>query len=280
MFRFISPETFRGEGLLGAAARYERQSCSPGNFKALLELNMQLDVLPLLPQIRTPTLLIHRKKDGIVPIDAARYMASHIPGARMVEQEEGDHFFLTGDYAAICDEIEEFVTGTRSDAPASTDRILATVMFTDIVDSTAKATHLGDGNWRKTLDAHDRIARELIDQHRGRLVKTTGDGVLATFDGPGRGIRCALAMKQALARLRLSIRAGLHIGEIEDRGSDIAGVAVHAASRVMALAGPGEVLVSRVVADLVAGSGISFAERGESELKGMPGTWRLLAASL
>lgn len=188
--------------------------------------------------------------------------------------------WIAGDYAKMCSDIEEFVTGEHSAAPVDVERILATVLFTDIVDSTTKAAAMGDASWRKALDEHDRVAKKLIDQHRGRLIKTTGDGVLATFDGPGRAIRCALGMEPALARLNLSVRAGLHTGEVEDRGDDIGGIAVHAASRVMSNAGPGEVLVSRVVADLVAGSGIAFADRGETELKGMPGAWRLLAASV
>lgn len=163
--------------------------------------------------------------------------------------------------------------------PTNTDRTLATVLFTDIVDSTAHAARIGDEAWGNKLDEHNRIAKRLIEQHRGRLIKTTGDGVLATFDGPGRAIRCALGMEPALARLRLSVRAGLHTGEVEDRGKDIGGIAVHAAARVMAHARGGEVLVSRVVVDLVAGSAITFADRGDVELKGVSGTWRLFAVS-
>jgi class 3 adenylate cyclase len=280
VFQSIAPDTLGGKDQLAALARYERQSCSPGNFRALLELNMKLDVLPILPQIRVPTLIIHRTTDTAIPIEAARHTASFIPGARIFEQTAGDHLIFNGDYPALCTEIEEFVTGERRDAPPTVDRVLATVLFTDIVDSTSQAAAMGDAAWRKKLDEHDRIATRLIDQHRGRLIKMTGDGVLAMFDGPGRAIRCALGMDPALARLQLSVRAGLHTGEVEERGDDIGGIAVHAASRVMTNAGPGEVLVSRVVADLVAGSGISFADRGETELKGMPGTWRLLAASV
>lgn len=241
---------------------------------------MKLDVLPLLPQIRMPTLILHRKTDTAAPIEAARHMARLIPGAKLIEQGAGDHFFLTGDYPTDCADIEEFVTGTRHDVPGVTDRILATVLFTDISNSTAQAAGMGDAAWRKALDEHDSIAKRLIEQHRGRLIKTMGDGVLAMFDGPGRAIRCALGMDPALARLHLSVRAGLHTGEVEVRGDDIGGIAVHVASRVMSKAKPGEVLVSRVVADLVAGSGITFADRGEAELKGVPGIWRLLAASV
>jgi pimeloyl-ACP methyl ester carboxylesterase/class 3 adenylate cyclase len=270
----------RDPATIATGARFERLSCSPGNFRALIEMNLQLDVRPILPEIRVPTLVLHRQPDLLAPVAGGRYFAEHIPGATYIEYPTGDHWITAGDYPAMCADIEEFVTGERPHAAASIDRILATVLFTDIADSTAQAAQMGDAAWREQLDEHDRIARRLIEQHRGRLIKTTGDGVLATFDGPGRAIRCALAMEPALARLHMSIRAGLHTGEVEDRGDDIGGIAVHAASRVMSKAGPGEVLVSRVVADLVAGSGIGFADRGEVELKGMPGIWRLLAASL
>ncbi|MBS0386504.1 MAG: adenylate/guanylate cyclase domain-containing protein [Proteobacteria bacterium] len=277
---FLAPTMFSGGSeRIELAARCERQSCSPGNFRAMLESNMKLDVLALLPQIRAPTLIIHRKTDTAAPIESGRYMASLISGAKMIEQDGGDHFFLTGDYAANCMAIEEFVTGSHHDEPVSLDRILATVLFTDISGSTARAVEIGDSAWRQLLDEHDRIVRRLIEQHRGRLIKSTGDGVLAIFDGPGRAIRCALGMDPALARLRLSVRAGLHTGEVEVRGEDIGGVAVHVASRVMSKAKAGEVLVSRVVSDLVAGSGITFEDRGDAELSGIPGPQRLLAAS-
>jgi len=265
---------------LAMAARFERQSCSPGNFKALLELNTRLDVREILSEVRAPTLVLHNTGDRLAPIEGGRYFAEHIPGAHLIEYESKDHIFFVGNYLQKCADIEEFVTGERHQSLSAVERILATVLFTDIVDSTTRAAAMGDAAWRKSLDEHDRIAKRLIEQHRGRLIKTTGDGVLATFDGPGRAIRCALSMDPALARLNLSVRAGLHTGEVEDRGEDIGGIAVHAASRVMSEAGPGEVLVSRVVADLVAGSGISFEDRGEAKLKGMPGPWRLLAASM
>jgi class 3 adenylate cyclase len=280
VFRYLAPHTMNDGHQLATLARYERQSCSPGNFRSLLDLNMHLDVRPLLPQITVPTLVLHRTTDQAVPIEAARYMAQAIPGAMLVEQNSGDHLIFNGDYLALCAEIEEFVTGERQSLSVAFDRVLATVLFTDIVESTSQAVRLGDAAWRAKLDAHDRIARRLVEQYRGRLIKTTGDGLLATFDGPGRAIRCALGMEPALARLQLSVRAGLHTGEVEERGDDIGGIAVHTASRVMAHAAPGEVLVSRVVADLVAGSGIGFADRGEVEMKGIPGRWRLLAASL
>jgi class 3 adenylate cyclase len=209
-----------------------------------------------------------------------RYFAEHIPGARLVVYPGGGHWPPTEheDWATIGDDIEEFVTGTRGTQAAEADRALATVLFTDIVGSTRLAAELGDAAWRRRLDEHDRIVRRLVESHRGRIVKTTGDGVLATFDGPGRGIRCALALAPALAPVGLEIRAGLHTGEVERRGQDIGGIAVHVAARVMERAGAGEVLVSRVVADLVVGSGLKFANRGAAALKGLPGEWTLFAA--
>ncbi len=279
LIKAAAPSLFGSTAAKASAARFERQSCSPGNFKALLDLNAQLDVRQILPDIRVPTLVLHTKTDRMAPVEGARYVAEKIPGAKLIEYETGDHLFYSSTDQWLAD-VEEFVTGQRQVASGAMDRILATVLFTDIVDSTAQAAAKGDAAWRKTLDEHDRVVRRLVDQHRGRLIKTTGDGVLATFDGPGRAIRCALSLEPALARLNLSIRAGLHTGEVEDRGADIGGIAVHAAARVMSMAGAGEVLVSRVVADLVAGSGISFTDRGEAELKGIPGTWRLLAAAL
>jgi class 3 adenylate cyclase/alpha-beta hydrolase superfamily lysophospholipase len=261
---------------LKLAAKYERLSCSPGNMRQLIELDAKLDIREILDQIRVPTLVLHSKNDKLVPVENGRYFADHIPGARYVEHETAAH----GDIPSFWPDIEEFVFGERHVATEVTDRILATVLFTDIVDSTAHAVRLGDAAWRKTLDEHDRILRRLVEQHRGRLIKTTGDGMLATFDGPGRAIRCALGMQAALSRLHISVRAGLHTGEVEERGEDIGGIAVHAAARVMSNAAAGQVLVSRVVADLVAGSGINFADQGETTLKGLPGAWRLLAASI
>lgn len=270
---------FDDPAMQATAARFERQACGPGNFKALVELNAKLDVRNVLPGIRRPTLVLHNTGDRLAPIEGGRYFAEHIPGAKLIEYDSAEHVFCAGDYARTCSDIEEFVTGVRHDADEASDRVLATVLFTDIVDSTMRASAAGDAAWSRTLGEHDRIVRSLVERHRGRVIKMTGDGVLATFDGPGRAIRCALGMNSALARLNLEIRAGLHTGEVEDRGDDISGIAVHAASRVMDMAAQGEVLVSRVVADLVAGSGIAFTDRGETELKGLSGSWRLLAAS-
>lgn len=243
-------------------------------------MNLKLDARHILPEIRVPTLVLHNTGDPIAPIEGGRYFAEKIPGAKLIEYPCNDHWFTAGDYAAVLADIEEFVTGARREPEVQEDRILATVMFTDIVDSTERARRIGDAAWRRVLDEHDAILRRLVENHRGRVVKTTGDGVLAIFDGPGRAIRCALALEPALARLQISTRAGLHTGEVIERGDDVAGIAVNAAARVMSEAAPGEVLVSRVVADLVAGSGVQFDERGETELKGLPGPWRLYAASL
>jgi class 3 adenylate cyclase len=232
-----------------------------------------------LPAIRTPTLVLHRKTDAMIPIDLGREYAERIPGAKFIEYPTGDHAPWIGDFDALAGDIEEFVTGRRETEDADIERILATVLFTDIVDSTRKAADAGDRQWRRWLDEHDRIARQTVEKHRGRWIKSTGDGLLATFDGPGRAVRCALALGPAVRPTGLSLRAGLHTGEIELRGDDVGGLAVHAASRVMAQSEPGEVWVSRVVTELTAGAGLKFAERGARDLKGLPGAWELFAAS-
>ena len=260
--------------------KLERLSASPGAVKAIMYLNAGIDVSPILPSVRVPTLVLHRRTDLQVPVALGRKLAAAIPGARYVEYPEGDHAFWAGDAAPLLGDIEEFITGQRDSAAAELERVLATVLFTDIVASTESAAALGDQKWRGLLDSHDQLARQTVERHRGILVKTTGDGILATFDGPGRAVRCALAFGTAAGQLGLPLRAGLHTGEIEIRGHDIGGIAVHAAARVMAQAPPGEVLVSRVVTDLVAGAGLKFAQRGSHELKGLPGTWDLFAASL
>ena len=280
VFRISAPGWEADPLIRPLLAKYERLSCSPGNFRAVIEMNLSIDVRQILDQIRVPTLVMHRQSDLLIPIASGKYLAEHIPGAVWREYASGGHYPTDGDWEALCGDIEEFVIGERHDAPLATERVLATVLFTDIVGSTSHTARVGDASWRKTLDDHDRIARSVVERHRGRFIKTTGDGILATFDGPGRAVRCALAMEPALTRLNLTVRAGLHTGEVEERGDDIAGIAVNAAARVMSQAGPGEVLVSRVVADLVAGSGLTFADRGEAELRGIPGAWRLFAASL
>jgi class 3 adenylate cyclase len=257
--------------------RYQRMGASPGTARALLEANRQIDVRQILPQVRVPTLVIHRTDELVVPVAQARYMAEHIPGARLLEQPGEDHIPWLGDSEGMLDAIEEFVTGSRHHVDA--DRILATVLFTDLVDSTRHAAEAGDRHWHELLDAHDEIGLREVDRFRGRRVKTIGDGMLAVFDGPARGVRCAEAVRDAVAELGVELRAGLHVGECELRGEDVSGLAVHIGARVTALAEPGEILVSRTVRDLVAGSGLHFADRGEHELKGVPGPWPLYAVS-
>ncbi len=261
-------------------AKFERLSASPGAVRAITLLNAKIDVRPILPTIQVPTLVLHRQDDVQVPIDAGRSLAKQISGARLIEYAGEDHLFWSGDVYALLGDIEEFVTGHREGSASDLERVLATVLFTDIVDSTRSAAAMGDQVWRRLLDSHDQLAKQTVEKHRGNLVKTTGDGILATFDGPGRAVRCALAFGAAAKQIGLPLRAGLHTGEIEMRGRDVGGIAVHAAARVMAQSQSSEVLVSRVVTDLVAGAGLKFSERGSHELKGLPGRWDLFAASL
>jgi class 3 adenylate cyclase len=264
------------EEYLAFAARYERQSLSPGGVVALGQLSSQIDVRHVLGSITVPTLVMHHVAEGI-DVRNARYLAEHIPGARLVELPGADHLPWLGDQDLILDELEEFVTGTRP-APAS-DRILATVLLTDIVGSTERAKDLGDQAWIALLDRHDRMVDTALHRFGGRAVKGTGDGVLATFDSPGRAIRCAVALRDDLRHLGIEIRAGVHTGEIETRGEDIGGIGVHIAARVESNAQPNEVLVSGSVPPLVVGSGFDFEQRGEHELKGLPGTWQLFAVT-
>jgi class 3 adenylate cyclase len=256
-------------------ARFGRLAASPGAASALFKMVRDLDIRDVLPAIRVPTLIIHRTGDTLMRVEHSRYMADRIPDAKLVELPGEDHLWWFGDQDAIVDETEEFLTGTRS-APEP-DRVLATVLFTDIVGSTERAAELGDSRWRDLLERHGTVVRRELERHRGREVKTTGDGFLATFDGPARGIRCASSIAAAVRQLGIEIRAGLHTGECELMNGDVGGIAVHTGARVSAEAGPGEVLVSSTVRDLVAGSGIEFEERGSRELKGVPGEWRLYA---
>lgn len=258
-------------------ARFERQGASPGAMRALFEMYAEIDVRHVLPAIRVPTLVLHRRGDRAVNWRASRYIADRVPGARFVLLPGIDHFSPAGDADALLDEIEEFLTGARHGPEI--DRVLATVMFTDIVESTRRAAELGDRRWRDLLDAHHRLVRRELERYRGREVKTMGDGFLATFDGPARGIRCGSAICEGVRTLGIDVRTGLHTGECELIGGDVGGIAVHIAARVAAEAGPGEVLVSSTVKDLVAGSGIRFAERGTHRLKGVPDEWRLFAVA-
>ena len=245
---------------------------TPATAVAWLEMVEQTDIRATLPAINVPTLVLHRADDRIVPAQHARYLAEHIPNARYLELAGADHlWWIDGD--DILHEVESFLTGTtRAYEP---DRVLATVMFTDIVDSTTRAAELGDRRWRDLSDAHNRAVRRLLERYRGREVKTLGDGFLATFDGPGRAIRCASELRDAVRSVGLEVRSGLHTGEVELTGDDISGIAVNIGARVGARAGAGEVLVSQTVKDLVAGSGLDFDDRGEHDLKGVPGRWRL-----
>jgi class 3 adenylate cyclase len=261
-------------------AKGERLIVSPSAYQMMLETNALIDVRAILPQLRLPTLVLHNEADSAVPVANGRYLATHIPGARYIEYPAGDHRpWAQRNVEAIIGDIEEFVTGRREAVVDEIERVLATVLFTDIVDSTRQAVSLGDNNWHRLLDEHDRLARRTVNQHRGRLIKMTGDGILATFDGPGRAIKCAVALSGGTARLGIKLRAGLHTGEVELRGEDIAGIAVNTAARIMSEAQPGETLVSRVVTDLVAGAGVNFSPREPCELKGLPGRWDLFAAS-
>jgi class 3 adenylate cyclase/esterase/lipase len=258
-----------------AQGRWERLSASPGAAMALQQVIRELDIRDVLSTIRVPTLVVYRTAD-LVHAAGSRYLGAHIPGAKVVELSGSDYFPYLGDQDAILDEVEEFLTGARPvHAP---DRALATVLFTDIVSSTEHAAAVGDDAWTRVLDSHDNVIAREIDRHRGRRIKTTGDGVLATFDGPARAVRCAQAISRAVRSLGIEVRAGLHTGEIELRGADIGGIGVHIGQRVSALAGPGEVLVSSTVKDLVAGSGITFADHGSHVLKGVPDEWRVFAA--
>ena len=256
--------------------RFERLGASPAAATALMRMNSQIDISELVPTIRVPTLVIHRTDDVTINVNGGRFLAEHIPGARYLELPGKDHIPFVGDNAGeIADAIQEFLTGSR--APVEIDRVLATVLFTDIVGSTEKAAALGDSRWRKLLDDHHITIRRNLTRFRGREVKTTGDGILATFDGPARGVRCACAIAEEIHSLGIDVRAGLHTGECEIMGEDVGGIAVHIGARVASLAGAGEVLVSRTVKDLVAGSGLRFADRGSQTLKGVPGDWQIYA---
>jgi class 3 adenylate cyclase len=268
-----APSVAADRAYLEWSATWERLGASPGAARALARMNSAMDVSHVLPAIRVPTLVLHRTGDRNCPVEGGRQLGRLIPGAKYIEFPGSDHSLYTGDSDAIIDEIEEFVTGVR---PAmEPDRMLATVLFTDIVGSTEHAARLGDREWRALLDRHHHLVRRALSRFRGREVHTTGDGFLATFDGPARAIRCASAIQDGVQRLGIDLRAGLHTGEIELMDDEVGGIAVHIGARVAATAGAGEVLVSSTVKDLVAGSGIDFEDRGTHALKGVPGEWRL-----
>jgi pimeloyl-ACP methyl ester carboxylesterase len=275
--RWYAPDAYADEATRKWWGRYLRLSATPGSAVALERLYSETDVRHVLPSIRVPTLVLHRRDDPAEPVEGARYIARQIPGAKYVELEGADSPPWAGDTEALVDEIQEFLTGVRR--LPETDRVLATVLFTDIVDSTERAGALGDSKWRQLLAAHDERAREEIVRHRGTYVKSTGDGLLARFDGPARAVRCARSIGRAVRPLGIEIRAGCHTGEIELVGDDIQGIGVHIGARVATLAGRDEVLVSSTVKDLVAGSGLVFEDAGEHELKGVPDRWHLYVAA-
>ena len=261
-------------------ARFERQTASPGAAAAIMQHNVNMDVRYALPSVRVPTLVIHRSGDPIVPLRQGKYLAENIPGARLIELPGDFHAARSlADDADVMDAISEFVTGAPVERAIDVDRVLMTVLFTDIVDSTAHAAAMGDKAWKTLLEQHDAAAAKAVERHKGVVVKRTGDGLLATFDGPGRGVRAAREVQQATASLGIEVRAGLHTGEVERRAEDVAGIGVHIGARVGALAGPGEVLVTNTVKDLVIGSELEFADRGLHTLKGIPGDWQLWAAN-
>ena len=273
----VAPSQMDDPNFMEWAGRLERLAASPATIRRIFELIGEFDVRDVLPSIRVPALVMHRTDDSFIKVEHSRYIASKIPGARYVELEGDENMFSLGDWEALIGELEEFLTGTRHEREP--DRMLATVLFTDICESTARAAEMGDRGWRFLLERHDALFRQALARHRGREVKRTGDGFLATFDGPARAIRCAASVTEAMGSLGLQVRAGLHTGELEVMDGDLGGLAVHIASRVMGAAGPNEVLVSGTVKDLVVGSGIDFEDRGERELRGVPGEWRLYAVN-
>jgi class 3 adenylate cyclase len=269
----LAPSMAQDEGFRRRLSTYLRLSASPGAALALARMNTEIDVRNVLPAIRVPTLILHRTGDLDSNIEEGRYIAARIPDAKFLELPGPDHLPWVGDQGEVVDEIEEFLTGIR---PASEpDRVLATVLFTDIVGSTERAASLGDKAWGDVLEQHDASVRRELTHFRGQEISTSGDGFFATFDGPARAVRCAVAIRDRLRESGLEVRAGVHTGECERMGDNIGGLAVHIGSRVAGLAAPGEVLASSTVKDLVSGSGIVFEDRGAHPLKGIPGEWRV-----
>jgi class 3 adenylate cyclase len=269
-----APSRNKDQAMIQLIGRLERASASPSSIVALMRANNEIDVRHLLSSVRVPTLIMHRVGDLMVPVAAGRYLAEHIPGARYLEIPGDDHLVTDNETQdVIADEIEEFITGARH--RLEPDRVLATVMFTDMVGSTQRAAELGDSRWRELLNNYYAVVRKELTAFRGREVNTAGDGLLATFDGPARAIRCACSVRERLRPLGLQVRTGLHTGECELIGDDVGGIAVHIGARVAAIAAPDEVVVSSTVKDLVAGSKLQFVDRGAHSLKGVPGEWRL-----
>jgi pimeloyl-ACP methyl ester carboxylesterase len=275
--QLFAPSLAEDEAFIESWSRMERYAVSPGTARRLLDMAGKLDVRDVLSSIQVPTLVVHRTGDRATPVEGGRYLAERIPGARLAEFAGTDHFPFVGDSAPLLDEIERFLTGSR--VAVEPDRVLATVLFTDIVDSTRRIAELGDRAWAETLERFYGVVRGEVSHHRGVEVDTAGDGYLATFDGPARAIRCAQALRDAVKALGLSLRQGLHTGECEMIGGKVGGLSVHIGARVASKAEPDEILVSRTVKDLVVGSSLDFEERGDRhELKGVPGEWQLYAA--
>jgi pimeloyl-ACP methyl ester carboxylesterase len=276
-FKTVAPSAANDESARNWWARNLRLGASPADGIALYRMNIEIDIRPVLPTIAVPTLILHRAGDRLINVGNGRYLAEHIPGARYVELEGADHLPWFGDANTVLGEVQEFLTGVR---PADEhERMLATVLFADIAGSTEQIAALGDAAWRNRLDTFHRSARQQLDRFRGRLIDTAGDGVFATFDGPARAVRCGIALSRELRSAGIEVRSGVHTGEVEKMGEKVGGLAVHIGARVMALAQPGEVLVSSTVKDIVAGSGLRFDERGTQVLKGVPGEWRLFSAA-
>jgi class 3 adenylate cyclase len=277
MVAMMAPSRAGDERFRRWLGKMVRAGASPKAAQKLVRAMLEVDVRPVLPLIQAPTLVLHRRDAQLIPIGHGRYLADHIPGANLVELSGVDSTLFWEAPEVALDQIEAFLTGVHRTAQPT--RILATVLFTDIVDATGRASRLGDRRWRELLEVHDELARRLVEEFAGQLVKTTGDGILATFDGPGRGIRCAAALRDELGGIGLQIRAGLHTGEVELRDGDVGGIAVHLAARVMAAAGSGEILVSRTVRDLVVGSDIAVEDHGPHALRGIEGSWQLFAVT-
>jgi class 3 adenylate cyclase/pimeloyl-ACP methyl ester carboxylesterase len=275
----VSPSVANDLELRRYTGRLERSSASPGAAQTLLRMNHGIDVRHVLPTISVPTLVLHRTGDLSVNVEHGRYLARHIKGAKYVEFPSMDHLPWVGDANSILGDIESFLTGQRREIEAESDRVLASILFTDIVDATKQLVELGDRGWRDLLAQHHSVVREQLARHRGREIDTAGDGFLAAFDGPARAVRCGRAIVDSVRKLGIHVRAGVHTGECEVIGDKLGGIAVHIGARIGALAAPDEVLVSRTVSDLVAGSGLRFEERGTHTLKGVPGSWLLLAAA-
>jgi class 3 adenylate cyclase len=273
----VNPDMPWNEEIRASWARMERLAASPRTLALVRPLAMEVDVRTVLPTVRVPTLVVQHSDGVIIPPAKGKYIAEHIPDAKYVEVPGRNWYHIVEPWRPSFQEIAQFLTGQQADM--ADDRVLATVLFTDIVDSTRRAAEIGDRNWHALLDSHDAVVRAQLVRFRGREVNTSGDGFLAMFDGPQRAIRCAMAIRDAVRSLGIEVRAGLHTGECEVRGDDIGGIGVHIGARVSALAGPNDVLVSSTLRDLVIGSGLEFEDRGTHQLKGVPGEWRLFAVA-